>query len=469
MAQPGFERATADAPAPHALAPAVERLPLGTVLAYGPPVLGLSTLLFFVQFYFLKFATDVLLIAPALVGTVFALGRLWDAVSDPIAGTWSDRTRTRLGRRRPWMLAAVPLLGATFAMVYLPPRWLSPGLLVAWIAVGLFGFYTAFTAYGVPHQALGAELTTDHHDRSRVFGLRHAFFTLGMLLVFPGMQFVNNAEDPRGAVGLFVAIGLLVSLLLFVPPLRIGERAEHQGRGGTSSWHAMSDVLRNPHARLLLFVQFIEMAGTGVLGVLAPFAMQYILKRPDLIGALPAVFVVCSVASIPIWVRLSRRFGKRNVWLVAMLGFGVAFGGTGLVRENQWALMMTLLVTAGFCSGCGGTVGPSILADVIDYDEYTTGERKEGAYSAAWGFAIKAANAMIVFVVGVALQLSGFEPNVEQARSAEITLRVLQGGLPFTMFMIGAFLFRRFSLDEREHARIRSELERRRSGGGAAR
>ena len=77
------------------------RVPLGTVLSYGPPIVGISALLFFVQFFFLKFATDVFLMAPATVGLLFALGRVWDAVSDPIVGTWSDRTRTRLGRRRP--------------------------------------------------------------------------------------------------------------------------------------------------------------------------------------------------------------------------------------------------------------------------------------------------------------------------------------------------------------------------------
>jgi Na+/melibiose symporter-like transporter len=100
-------------PSPSAPASPSARVPMTTVLAFGGPVFALSGTLFFVQFFFLKFATDVLLIAPALVGTLFALGRGWDAVSDPIVGAWSDRTRTRLGRRRPWMLAALPALALT--------------------------------------------------------------------------------------------------------------------------------------------------------------------------------------------------------------------------------------------------------------------------------------------------------------------------------------------------------------------
>jgi len=116
---------------------APRRTSLGTVLAYGPPIVGVSAMLFFVQFFFLKFASDVLLLPPLAVGVIFALGRVWDAVSDPIVGTWSDRTRTRLGRRRPWMLAAVPVLAVSVYMIWVPPEW-EQGALLAWVAVSLF-------------------------------------------------------------------------------------------------------------------------------------------------------------------------------------------------------------------------------------------------------------------------------------------------------------------------------------------
>ena len=105
--------------------PPAGRVPLPVVLAWGLPSLGLGTLLFFLQFYFLNFATDELLLAPALVGVLFALGRAWDALSDPIVGTRSDRTRSRLGRRRPWMLAGVPLLVLFALMTWIPPRGLE--------------------------------------------------------------------------------------------------------------------------------------------------------------------------------------------------------------------------------------------------------------------------------------------------------------------------------------------------------
>ena len=442
--------------------PAETRIPIGTVLTYGLPTFGLAGLLFFVQLYFLNYATDVLLLAPATVGTLFALGRLWDAVSDPMVGIWSDRTRSRLGRRRPWMFAAVPAVVPTFIMLWSAPHSLDTGLLTVWVAVALFGFFTALTAWFIPHQSLGAELTDDHHDRSRVFGVRHVAFMLGIFFAFGSMQYVTNADDPREAAGTLALFAALVACpILLIPPLFLRERPEYQGRGATSSSHAFRDLLQNPHARLLLLVWFIEMMGLGVQGVLAPYVMIYILKRPDLIGVIPAFYIFATIASVPLWVWLSRQFGKRNVWVVAMFGTAFSFGLMFFVGEGELVFLSVLLIAAGLGSGCGGVVGPSILADVIDEDEYRTGERKEGVYSAAWGFAIKAGQGLIVFLVGMVLQLSGFEPNVEQTQTANLAIRSLLAGIPFVTFLVGAIVFRRFGLNAAEHAHIRATLAKR--------
>jgi GPH family glycoside/pentoside/hexuronide:cation symporter len=444
------------------------RVPLGTLALYGPPIFGLSAPFFFVQFFFLKFATDVLLLAPAVVATVFGLGRLWDAVSDPLVGGWSDRTRTRLGRRRPWMLGGLATLGASFAMLWMSPAALPAGWLTAWVALALFAFYSAFTAYVIPHFALGAELSDDYHDRSRVYATRAASFTLGMLPAFAAMQLVNNAEDPRAAAAAVALGGAVVGTLILLAPLRVPERNEFQGRSAGSSLRALADVFRNRHARRILAVQFIDSLGVGVLGILAPYFAQYVLRRPDLIAALPAVFVVCALVSIPLWVQVSRRFGKRRAWIASLLGVSLAFGSTIAVGENDVVWLIGSLVAAGLFSGCGNVIGPSMLADVIDADELATGARREGTYSAAWGFCFKAGSAFTIFLTGMALELSGFQPNVEQGAAAAWTLRGIFAGAPLVMSLAGAFVLRSYTLDAMEHARIRAELDRRRPGPSVA-
>jgi GPH family glycoside/pentoside/hexuronide:cation symporter len=444
-------------PLPRAGAPA-GRVPLATLLAYAPPVFALGAPQFFVQFFFLKFATDVLLLAPAALGAIFAVGRLWDAALDPILGTWSDRTRTRLGRRRPFMLAGIPLLILSFLMIWMPPAALSPAATTAWLAVGLFGFYAGFSAYAIPHFALGAELTDDYHDRSRVYGTRGASFMVGLLPAFAATQLVNNAADPRGTAALVAAAAAIVVALLLLVPLRVRERADFGATAPASSFRAIADVLRNPAARRILAVQFIDSLGLGVLGVLAPYVAEYVLERRDLIAALPAVYTGCHLASIPLWVALSRRFGKRQVWTVAMIGVALSFGATIFVGSNDVALLLALLVLAGFFGGCGGPIGASMLVDAIDADELETGQRKEGAYTAAFTFSFQVGGGITVFLVGVGLELGGFQPNAAQTSTALWTMSGIFAGAPFAMMLLGAFVLRRHRLDEREHERIRARL-----------
>ena len=434
------------------------RVPLPILLTYAPAALGLGAPLFFVQFFLLKFATDVLLLAPGVIGAIFAVAKLWDAALDPIVGTWSDRLRTRRGRRRPFMLAGIPLLTASFLLIWIPPARLTQAWTTAWLAVALLGFYAGFSAYAICHFALGAELTDDHHDRSRVYGTRSAAFMLGLLPAFAATQLVNNAADPRATAALVGIAGSLAIAAILLPPLRVRERDEFRERAAASSFRAIADVLRNQHARRILAVQFIDSLGLSVLGVLAPYLAQYIIVRPDLIASLPAVYTGCLLLSIPLWVILSRRFGKPRMWITAMIGVALSFGATLAVGENDVALMVGLLAAAGFFAGCGNPIGASMLADVIDADELATGQRKEGAYTAAFLFAFQVGSGITVLLVGLGLELSGFRPNATQTPIAAWTMRGLFAGAPLVTMLTGAFLLRRYALGEREHARIRALL-----------
>ncbi len=447
-----------------------DRLTLVSVVAYGPPIVGASTLLFFVTFFVMNFGTDYLGFAPAVVGTVFGIGRIWDALADPIVGTWSDRVRSRWGRRRPFMLAAIPVLAVTILMIYAPPVALQGNGLLLWFGLGLLLFYTGLTAYMVPHQALGSELIRGYHDRTRVFGVRAVFFQLGLFGAFWLMQVVISAGEGGGNVDAArsaassVAMGLAVvtGLVMLVPVLGLREPHLDRPPARATASESLRSVLRNPHARIILAVTFIEMLGLGVLGTLAPYFAKYILQRDDLAGLLPALNVGTAMLSVPVWVWLSRRYGKKPVWLVSMAGVAVGFGLLGLVPAGAVGMAVACMMLAGFATGCGFALGPSVLADVIDADEYQTGERNEGAYSAAYGFAIKSAGAIVVFLLGWVLQLSGFVANqIQQPPAAEMAIRVLFGGLPFTVYVIGAVVFLRYRLTETRHGEIRKALNAR--------
>lgn len=421
------------------------RVPVRTLLAYGSPVLGIAYLLFFIQFYYLKFATDVLLLPPAVVGMVFAMAKVWDAVSNPLIGSWSDRTRSRLGRRRPFLFGALPLLVGSFVMLWRPPAELPFGLLVAWIVVGLFLFYGGFGLYQIPHAALGAELSGDSYQRTRLFGARQIGFTAGMLVAFGAIQLAMNSADRRAAAAEMALPGaLLAAAILTITPLLLRDSRGAEAVGGRSLLAGLRDVTRSRAARLLLAVWFIENAGVGAVGTMGPYVAEYLLRRPDIVGLIPAAYVIAGIVAIPVWVRVSRSYGARDTWLVAMLLAAVAFGGMLSIGAGDVALSIVLLALAGCAMGCGSVLSSSLMAELIDADERRTGERKEGIYSAAMLFVMKIGMSLATAASGFVLSSAGFEPNTEQSAASLWGIRLLFAGMPCAGFLLGALLFRGF-------------------------
>jgi len=438
------------------------QVPLGTLLVYGLPGLVLHFTFMLVLVYLMKYATDVLLVPAAVMGLLFGLSRLSDAILDPAAGYLSDRTRSPLGRRRSWMLASSLPMGATFLMLWSPPADLGAVALAVWMGVAIFAYHVATTMFAVPHDALGAELSTNHHDRTRIFGVKHIVGTLGSLAALGGMELLRRAEDPRRtAFAIALAIGLALAATTLLAVARLRERAEHQGRGAHNPWKAFADVWRNPHARLLLFVFGIENFGTAILAVLIAYVMQYVYGLAQYTTAFMLLYFVPAILFVPVWIRLSRRFGKRNLWVFSMSMMTLAFAGLAFVRAGDVWLVCALGVIAGVGGGCGQVVGPSIQADVVDYDERATGERKEGIYFAAWAFVRKSAFGIATMLVGLLLGAIGFEPNVEQSDATKLGLRTLFGIVPGVCYAVGTICFLRFRLDEAAHLAIRSELDAR--------
>ncbi len=411
---------------------------------------------------YMKYAAVELGVSTATVGTIFLLAKIWDAVTDPMVGTLSDRTTHKSGRRRPWLLAGAPLLAIFSIMAWAPPTGLEGSGLIAWITVAVLGFYTAYTIFDVPHMALGAEITLDSSERNRVFAVRQILRVIGMLAAaLLGAYFVGKGIESARTMAYIVGaltIGLIVSGVSMLPP----ERTSFRGRGGENPFLAIRDVLANPHARLLLFVIFIDGIGTGGIGVLIPFVLDYVVGRPELVPALLGLNMSATLLAVPIWIRLARRFEKRHLMLGAMLGSGIGYGLILFVGPGAWQVIAISSVIAGASSSCANILGYTLKAEIIDCDEYNTGERKEGAYFAGWSFFSKLAAGIMIGLVGWSLEWSGFDAQIqEQSELAKNTMVLLMGAFPLVCYVIGAVAFSRFSLTEKEHARIRAELDAR--------
>ncbi|MDA1301710.1 MAG: MFS transporter [Proteobacteria bacterium] len=433
------------------------------VFNYNIPTLGVGFMFFIVTLYLMKFATDELLISPIVMGVIFGVSRIWDAVTDPITGYLSDRTNFSLGRRRPWLLASIIPISLTFYMIWNPPALGQAGVVI-WMAVAVILFYTAMTMFSVPHSSLGAELSDNYHDRTRIFGVRHMIWNSGSLVALVAMHLLITGNDPRELAFYIsiVASGVTALLILWLVAT-VRERSEFQGRGEVNPLVAFGDVWRNRHARLLLVVFLVENLGGATIGILVPYIAEYIVGRPEKMAVYILCYLVPSVLSVPLWLPISRRIGKKRLWIISMVVTALGFGGMFFVDENGDTLISVLAVICGLGAGSGAVVAPSIQADVIDYDEYLSGQRKEGAYFATWNFVHKSATGLTLMLTGFVLGLSGFVPNVEQTDGARLALLTLFAIFPLVCYLAAAVVFTRFGLNEKEYQDIRRELEHRRN------
>ncbi|MFQ5515406.1 MAG: MFS transporter [Myxococcota bacterium] len=437
-------------------------LTLTGIVIYSGPALGFFFMVLLLLLYFFKFSTDVLLIAPGVMGLIFGLSRVWDAFLDPLVGYLSDRTRSRWGRRRPWMLAACLPLAFFFVMLWSPPTGLGGVPLIVWMTVAVFGFFTATTVFIIPHQALGAELSTSSELRTRLFAVRHVAIGLGLVSAGVGMGWLRESPDPRGAAfWLATVLGLVTVMAIVLATAALRERSEYQGRGAGNPLEAYTDVWRNPHARVVLCSQLVSSLGGATLMVFAAFYLDYVIQRPDLLLIFFGAYFVPAYVLVPAWLPLARRVGKKRLWRAAMVLSALGFGGLFLLDEGDGAALVGLAFLIGIGGGCGQMLAPAVWADIIDYDEYRTGQRKEGSYFAATSLVVKAAGGFPFVLGGLALEALGFVPNAAQSEATRLGLRAIFGLFPALCSLIASLLLGRLRLTDEEHGRIRDALDAR--------
>jgi GPH family glycoside/pentoside/hexuronide:cation symporter len=463
--------------------PGKGRGPLATrvIIAYSLPSIGFYFTFTLLALYFFKFATDVIGIAPGVMGGILAVGRLWDGVTDPLAGRLSDRTRSAWGRRRSWIAWATLPFAGSIAMLWMPPEGLTPGGSAAWVSLGLLCFYTSYTALSVPYGALGAELSLDYHERTRIYAYRQAIGSIGMGLAIVGYYLFLESQRPGygqwglgpRVLGRGVGVAGCVILCSTVAALLFGvrERAEFQSLGNAPFLRAFLDVWRNPHARVLLLAQATTYFSLGAMSIGAAFIFDDMMGVPPAIGGFMAgCFALGTLGGIPLWARLARRFGKDRCWRFALIAVSAAYAGLFFTLGNMADLVHThvlvmaalyVVVLAGL-QASNFVLTNSMQADVIDWDQLESGERKEGTYLAAWNLAEKCAGALAAVVVGLALELTGYQGEAEvQPESVQLAVLSIMSWLPAGCHLLAGVLMRRYRLDSTEHARIRAVLDER--------
>ncbi len=445
----------------------VRALPGPVKVGYGIGELGIAGAEFFIRIYLLKLYIDVVGLRPVLAGAVLALAVLWDAVTDPIMGEISDRTRSSAGRRRPWIAAGGVLTAVSFVALFAPPtldaQWSKAlYLLIAYLAVN-----TAVTVLSVPHAALGGELTLEPGERNEVFGWRFLFANLGLVagIVLPTV----TAGSSRPAVAAAAGLAALVALSALITV--VATRGRDQP-GRASSRPSLISFLGSARA-VLTARPFRPLLAAWVVGSMAltlnsSLALYYYehrlrLAERDVFLSILLPFALVIALSIGGWVLLARRLGKRRTAFVGVLLLGL---GTGVVYPLFPVGDLTGPVVWGVIGGV--LVGSVFLldatvADVVDWDEAVRGVHREGLYFGFWRMGSKVARALGLAATGLLLDLIGFTEGA--AVQSEATARALAwvfGPGVGLLFVVAAFVYLWVPLDEDVQARIRRILTRRR-------
>lgn len=440
---------------------------------YGAAEFGLAGAELLLQLYLLEYYIRGAGLNPLLAGLALALATLWDAVTDPVMGGLVDRTRSRFGRHVPYLFVGGWVFGLGLMALFNAPASESQAMLFVYLLVVYILVNTGLTIIGVPHIALGGALSPDTHERTELYGWRLVFGTVGL---FAGILAPLAAVELLGAEGIRASrgtgsllMGTVVVVTALVTVLAVARRARDLPASGEAFrwgdlWRNFGQVLAN-RAFLPFFGAFLLVAmGRTLNGTLALPYYKDSLRLPEsaVQGPILSVFTLCIVLSVPLWVWLGRRFGKRDpaFWGLLILG-AMTVVVYPLFPEGSVMGPVGAAVLGGFAVGAIILV-ESLVTDIADADYVVSGEDREGVYFGFWRMGQKVARSITLGLTGWALGWIGYEESLEvQSADTQRGLALLFGFGVGGLFLAAAVVFRLTPMSRERQEAIQRKKEAR--------
>jgi GPH family glycoside/pentoside/hexuronide:cation symporter len=437
------------------------RLSRKTKLFYGIGDLGNAVVNSAIQFFLMKFYTDGALVSPALAGNALLIGKIWDAVNDPLFGWFTDRTKSRHGKRRVFMLfGAIPLAIAIALLWFVPEAdrlWTF-----VWIAATFVLFDTIWTLTNVPYYALTSELTDDYDERS-------SLTTYRMAMAVPA-YLVGAALTPA-IVGLFalqrtgwafigIAYGVLAAVALLISAAGLRER---QGvavsKPEASPFKSLFVALKNRPFVWLCGTYLVINISFAFIKILMAYYIEYQLLMKAETTLVMGLMLICVTISLPFWQWLSCKMDKGPAYGLGMAVGALAIILTFFLPHQSSGLIYLIAVLAGFGFSAQWIFPWAMVADVADYDRAETGQQRSGMYYGVWGLATKFSEALALAAVGWILTGFNYVPNVEQTAQALLGIRMFFGLVPAVIIFASLPLLFKYPLNRQRHAEVRARLE----------
>ena len=446
-----------------------ERLKVREKIAYGVGDLGNNVAYGALGFYFVFFLTDVAGLSPFWAGNIFMIVRMWNAVLDMVVGGVSDHTKTRHGRRRPYLLYGALPLGVAFALLWQVFFVGEVSMIVFYIFAGVL-FSTMYSLVAIPYNALLPELSQDYNERTSISGFKMAFSFVGSLLsamgvtlivdtIYPGKVMYRQSYPVMGWL-----LGAVVAVCILLCFAGTKERVQPTLQKPEPMLKSLRSLLRLKEYRLVLGVFIFNMVGFDIIMALYIYFMKYALQISDDVSYLFMMIpLVLAVIATPLWVWVSDKLGKKKAYIISAIYFVVPLLICLFLPAGNIPLIIGIIALIGVGISASQTLTFSILPDVVEVDELKNGVRREGTIYGTTMFLYKLASAVLVALTTAMLGVFGYLESaggevVTQPASAIFGIRLLIGIVPALCFVLSAVFVKNLPLSKQEFDAIRASL-----------
>ena len=445
-----------------------ERLSSVTKFLYGMGDTGFSLSSTIIGVYFAIFLTDVVQLDPRLAAVAIFVGRTWDYINDPLIGYISDRTRTRWGRRRPFLLFGFLPFALAFVILWWIPPWTNSMALAVYYGIAYLLYDAAATFVYMPYYALTPELTEDYDERTSLNTYRMAFSIAAGLLAFTLPLMIVGSFEPRnkGRILLMAVIfGLGSALPLLGTFLSTHERAEHQTLARPTLKDSLHAVLHNQPFIFAMGIFLLTWVTVDLLQAILLYFLKYWLfleSQSDLI--LGTIFIVAFLV-LPFWAFVAARWDKRLAYIAGIAFWAVVQIALIMVQPGTpMTLVLILAALAGIGVSAAHVLPWSIIPDAVEWDELQTGQRHEGTFYSLVTLMQKVASSIALPLALLILDHSGYVANAaQQSVRALRAIRILVGFVP-ALLLSGGIIFAIFyPLSREKHLEVRHKLAKRRN------
>jgi oligogalacturonide transporter len=434
-----------------------------------------------ISFYYLIFLTDVVRIPPALAGTVILISKLYDSITDPFEGLLADRTRTKMGRRRPYLLIGIPLVFLSFFALFYPFNMASEVSRFWAVMLSYLFFSTVVSIVMLNYNALHAEITLDYNERSSLSSIRIFFSTVASIVAaLVPLEIVKAFPDIHtGYIVMGLAFGAFFALPYIATIASVKERHEFQRPPEAFNWRrAFLDPFKNRTFVYTLAMYLFAFVAIDTVSTIVAYFVKYYLQRSGEVSFVNGTLLVAQVISLPFYLAISKRTSKIRGYIIGLGIWAAAMIFSFLLSPSNASLWVYVFASV-VGLGTGGIVVMiyAIFPDIPDVDELHSGERREAIYSALVTFIRKFSSALAIFAVSNVIGWAGYVPPVQQtlngatqlieqpqSSSFLLVLRLIFMLLPIALLVFALIFAVRFPLTPQLHQRLNLLLARQRAG-----